>query len=134
MGYALVIAELGHALSPGSLNADVASRSDRPSHPPAVTWIAVLLMVTPLYGLMTDWTPVRLVLFSQAATVVLIPVLSLALLRLTRNRDVMGARASGTLRTGVMLAMTAVSLWILWQNVAVWTAPIVHTVASWRVP
>jgi hypothetical protein len=70
---------------------------------------------------------------SQAATVVLIPVLSLGLVRLTRQRDRMGVSTSGLLRTSVMLLMTAVSLWILWRNAAAWTGPLLHSVAAWRL-
>ena len=120
-GYAMVIAELGGHLAPTSPSPE--SPSHR-SHSRAVAWIAVVLMVTPLYGLFTSWTPVTLVLISQAATVILIPVLTLGLVRLTRTREVMGLGASGPLRTGVMVAMTLVSLWILWHNVMVWTEPV----------
>jgi Mn2+/Fe2+ NRAMP family transporter len=82
---------------------------------------------------MTTWTPVTLVLLSQAATVVLIPVLSLGLVRLTRQRERMGVSTSGPLRTGVMLLMTAVSLWILWRNATIWAGPLLRSVAAWRV-
>jgi Mn2+/Fe2+ NRAMP family transporter len=119
-GYAMVIAELGRQLAPTSPNPESPSHG---SQSRAVGWIAVVLMVTPLYGLFTNWTPVTLVLVSQAATVVLIPVLTLGLVRLTRARGVIAVGSSDPLRIGVMLAMTLVSLWILWHNVVVWTAP-----------
>lgn len=133
-GYALIVTELGRRYVPGL------RRPDRRGEPgvdserdPLFKWTAVFFCVSPLYGLMTTWTPVTLVLLSQAASVVVIPVLSLGLVRLTRQRDRMGVVASGAVRTTVMLLMTAVSLWILWRNVAAWTGPLLESVAAWRL-
>ncbi len=139
-GYALIITELGRRYVPGLSRADsvIAPASTETAdaegeRDPLFKWTAILLVVSPLYGLMTTWTPVTLVLLSQAATVVLIPVLSLGLVRLTRQRDRMGVSTSGLLRTSVMLLMTAVSLWILWRNAAAWAGPLLHSVAAWRL-
>jgi Mn2+/Fe2+ NRAMP family transporter len=133
-GYALIITELGRRYVPGLRHADraetLAADGERD---PLFKWTAVFLCISPLYGLMTTWTPVTLVLLSQAATVVLIPVLSLGLVRLTRQRDRMGVIASGVVRTTVMLLMTAVSLWILWRNLAAWTGPLLQSVAASRL-
>lgn len=133
IGYALIITELGRRYVPGLRRVGPEADSQEVHRDPLFVWTSVLLVVSPLYGLMTDWTPVTLVLLSQAATVVLIPVLSLSLVRLTRQRERMGVRTSGPVRTSVMLVMTVVSLWILWRNVAAWTGPILHSVAAWRL-
>jgi len=128
-GYALIITELGRRYVPGLRRSDARSEAaaDEARRDALFVWSAVLLVVSPVYGLITDWTPVTLVLVSQAATVVLIPVLSLSLVRLTGQRERMGRRTSGPLRITIMLVMTMVSLWVLWQNVAVWTRPLLQT-------
>jgi Mn2+/Fe2+ NRAMP family transporter len=135
IGYALIITELGRRYVPG-LRRPVAVAStdgDAIERDPLFTWTCVVLVVSPIYGLFTTWTPVTLVLLSQAATVVLIPVLSLSLIRLTRQPERMGARASGVLRTSVMLLMAMVSLWILWRNAAAWAGPLLRSVAASRL-
>jgi len=134
-GYALIITELGRRYVPGLRRPVAVAGTDEKAteRDPLFAWTCVFLVVSPIYGLFTAWTPVTLVLFSQAATVVLIPVLSLALIRLTRQQERMGARTSGMLRTSVMLLMAMVSLWILWRNAAAWAGPLLRSVAASRL-
>jgi Mn2+/Fe2+ NRAMP family transporter len=121
-GYSLIISDIGRRYVPGLRRE--APHNDRPAdirgRDSIFRWTASLLLISPLYVLLTDWTPVTIVLVGQSAMVVMIPILSVGLLWLTRRRDRMGAYASGTVRTGLLLVMTLVSFWVLWRNAAAW--------------
>jgi Mn2+/Fe2+ NRAMP family transporter len=123
-GYSLIITELGRRYIPGLRRAaaDNAPSDTRRDRDPMFRWTAALLLISPLYVLLTDWKPVMLVLIGQSAMVLLMPVFSFGLVRLTRRQERMGAYVSGPLRTGALLLMTAVSLWILWRNAVEWIA------------
>ena len=121
-GYSLIITDIGRRYVPGltrsaSARDAAGQRSDRD---PMFRWTAALLLISPLYVLLTDWTPVTIVLIGQSAMVVMIPVLSFGLVWLTRSRARMGEYVSGPLRTALLLLMTLVSLWILWRNAVEW--------------
>jgi Mn2+/Fe2+ NRAMP family transporter len=123
-GYSLIITELGRRYIPGLRRAaaDIVPSDTRRDRDPMFRWTAALLLISPLYVLLTDWKPVMLVLIGQSAMVLLMPVFSFGLVRLTRRQERMGAYVSGPLRTGALLLMTAVSLWILWRNAVEWIA------------
>lgn len=123
-GYSLIITELGRRYVPGlRRDATGPDASGAFQHDPMFRAVAALLLVSPLYVLLTDWKPVLLVLLGQGAMVVLLPVVSYGLVRLTRKRERMGRYASGPVRTALLLLMAAVSLWMLWKNVAAWVGP-----------
>ena len=121
-GYSLIITEIGRRYVPGLRRRgyDALPGIHQHDHDVMFRWTAALLLISPLYVLLTDWKPVMLVLIGQSAMVVMIPVLSLGLIRLTRMRDRMGHYVSGPLRLGLLMVLTAVSLWFLWRNAVEW--------------
>jgi manganese transport protein len=113
-GNALVVADLAVRVAPGLA----------PRREALARYVAVALVVSPLYGLFVKWAPVPLVLLSQAASVLLVPVLSVSLIRLSLRRERMGEYVSGPVRTAALLVVTTLSLWVLSRNAAVWSQPL----------
>jgi Mn2+/Fe2+ NRAMP family transporter len=75
---------------------------------------------SPLYVLFTSWEPVLLVLVLNSLMVVLIPVLALALLKISNDRRLLGEHTNSWVSNAVLLTMVAVSVWLMIRNVLNW--------------
>ena len=75
---------------------------------PAYRWMVLYVFVSPLYALFTGWTPVGLVLLKSASTLLMLPIVVLAVLRLTADRKIMGVHANGWF-TNIVLVLTTVA-------------------------
>ena len=71
---------------------------------------------SPLYVLFTKWEPVYLVLALNSVMVVLIPVLALALLRLTTDSKRMGRYVNGWATNLCLISLVAVATWLIFRN------------------
>jgi Mn2+/Fe2+ NRAMP family transporter len=87
---------------------EAAARNRSAGEMPAFRWVVLFLFISPLYALFTDWTPVGLVLLKSASNVVTLPIVTLAVLRLTADKKIMGVHANGPL-TNIVLVLTTLS-------------------------
>src|SRR5262249_7958917 len=108
---------LGNGTSYGIMFSDVyyrfARKRDHGARPirtagemPAFRWAVLLLFVSPLYALFTDWTPIGLVLLKAASNVVMLPIITLSVLRLTADKKIMGTHANGWFSNLVLILTT----------------------------
>jgi Mn2+/Fe2+ NRAMP family transporter len=84
--------------------------------------LVVFWVVSPLYVLFLTVRPVWLVLIVNSLFLVLIPVLALALLRLTNSRERMGVYANGWQTKAVMAVLIFVSLYLTCRSAGEWAA------------
>jgi len=85
---------------------------------PAFRWVVLYIFLSPLYFFFTDWTPVGLVLFKSGLGLLTLPIITLALLRLTADRKIMGAQANGWLVNIVLVLTTMAALCLGYQGLA----------------
>jgi Mn2+/Fe2+ NRAMP family transporter len=86
-------------------SAAVALRNQAAGEMPAYRWMVLYVFLSPLYGVFTGWTPIGLVLVKAAANLLILPIVIVAVLRLTADRKIMGAHANGWL-TNIVLGLT----------------------------
>lgn len=90
-------------------NPEIADRNQAAGQMPAYRWLVLWVFVSPLYiFFFADWTPVWLLLFRDATSLLSLPLITLAVLRLTTDRKIMGGYANGWF-TNVVLALTTVA-------------------------
>jgi Mn2+/Fe2+ NRAMP family transporter len=83
---------------------------DRPvQKDPIYRGVILFWFLTPLYVLVTSWKPVFLGLLASAMGLVLMPLMSLALLRLTNDRALMGERRNDVWNNAGLVLMFVVS-------------------------
>lgn len=115
-GYALAITDLCRTFVPG-LKRDSASHSrDELTHDPLYRRLVAFFAFSPLYILYIPVRPVWLVLLANSAIVVVVPVVSLALLRMTSDRRVMGEHRNHWLTNAILLFVAAVSCYFIYRN------------------
>lgn len=113
-GYALAAADvlriLGIAKTAGPATAEEARRD------PLMRTLIVFFCFSPLYILYTTVRPVWLMLMASSASVIVVPVITFALLKLTADRRVMGEHRNGWLTNGVLVFVGSVACYFLYQN------------------
>jgi Mn2+/Fe2+ NRAMP family transporter len=88
--------------------ASCAERDQRAGEMPVFRWVVLYISISPLYYFFTDWTPVGLVLFKSALSLLTLPIITLAVLRLTADRKIMKAHANG-LFANIVLGLTTLA-------------------------
>lgn len=91
-------------------------RNDRPGEMPAYRWVVLYIFFSPLYFFFTDWTPVGLVLFKSGLGLLTLPVVTMAVLRLTADKKLMGAHANGWFTNTVLALTTIAALYLGYQG------------------
>jgi Mn2+/Fe2+ NRAMP family transporter len=87
-----------------------------PGNMPAYRWLMLYLYFSPLYVFLTDWTPVGIVVATGVISVVMLPVMTVIIMRLTADRKVMGKHANGWLTNLVMVLAILSALYLSWQG------------------
>lgn len=111
-GYSLAIADVIHTLREGG---GIRSR-DEVQKDPVYRGLIVFFAFSPLYILWTSVRPAWLVLVASSATVVLVPILSLAVLRLTADKRIMGENRNGWLSNGVLIFVALLACFFTYKN------------------
>lgn len=111
-GYSLAIADVIHTLRRGG---GIRSR-DEVQRDPIYRGLIVFFAFSPLYILWTSVRPAWLVLVASSATVVLVPILSLAVLRLTADRRIMGENRNGWFSNGVLVFVALLACYFTYEN------------------
>jgi Mn2+/Fe2+ NRAMP family transporter len=83
---------------------------------PAFRWVILYVALSPLYFFFTDWTPVGLVLFKSGLSLLVLPIITMAVLRLTADRKVMGIHTNGWFVNSVLVLTTIAALYLGYQG------------------
>jgi Mn2+/Fe2+ NRAMP family transporter len=87
-----------------------------PGEMPAYRWLMLYLFFSPLYVFFTDWTPVGIVVATGVISVVMLPVMTVIIMRLTSDRKIMGPYANGWLTNVVMILAIIGALYLSWDG------------------
>lgn len=93
-----------------------AGRDARLGEMPAFRWVVLYISLSPLYLFFTNWTPVSLVLFKSGLSLLTLPVVTLAVLRLTADKRLMGAQVNGWFTNTVLVLTTIAALYLGYQG------------------
>ena len=83
---------------------------------PAYKWLLIYLSITPVYGFLTDWTPVGVVIFGGVLSILTLPVLTFIVFRLTNDRKRMGEYANGWITNTVLILTFISSSHLSWED------------------
>lgn len=115
-GHSLMLADIYHrSIRPSAVIAEQDSGRGA-AYLPAYRWFLLYFCLAPLYVLLTDWTPIWLVLVNSAVGIVLLPAIILSVLRLTAGRSILGAYANGWFINAAMGIALAAALWLAGQG------------------
>jgi Mn2+/Fe2+ NRAMP family transporter len=78
--------------------------------------LVVLFSFSPVYILATSAKPVWLVLVASASVIVVVPVISFALLRLTADARIMGQHRNHWLSNAVLAFVGLVASYLVYRN------------------
>jgi len=115
-GYSLAIADLCRTFVPGLKRESIRHTREELTHDPLFRWLVGFFAFSPLYILYMPVRPVWLVLVASSAVVLVVPVVSLALLRMTSDRQVMGEHRNHWLTNAVLLFVTVLSCYFIYRN------------------
>ena len=119
-GYSLAIADVVRTFGLFRTAAGAAGQ-DEAKRDPLVRALVVFFSFSPLYILYTSVRPVPLILITSAATVLVIPVISFALLRLTADERIMGERRNHWVANLILASVGSVACYFVYRNaVALW--------------
>ena len=117
-GHGLMLADIYHRyLRPSAVIAEQDTGRGA-AYLPAYRWFLLYFCLAPLYVVLTDWTPMWLVLINSAGNVVLLPVIIVALMRLTAGKSILGRYANGWFVNAAMGLALAGALWLAGQGAA----------------
>ena len=115
-GSGLVLGDIYRNFIRPSSDASSSSEAERPSGKWSFRGFVVVICVTGLYGLFTDWKPIWLVLLASALLVVLLPVFVLVLLRLTNDKKLMGEHVNGWVTNVALALVILTAAYLTYQN------------------
>ena len=118
IGYGFVVADLSNFVSktPAANNFH---RENKRKHPVYRACI-IFWAISPLYILLTGVSPIWLVLIVNAMFVVLVPVLTPALLKLTNDKSLMGKYKNNWATNTTLVLMLLVALYVMLSNAVEW--------------
>ena len=79
-------------------------------------WFLIWFCISPMYVLLTDWKPVPLVLLSALLFVLVLPLLVGVLLRLTNDKQLMGAHTNGWVTNVLLTLFVMLTIYLAYQN------------------
>jgi len=87
-----------------------------PGEMPAYRWLMLYSFFSPLYVFFTDWTPVGILVATGVISVVMLPIMTMIIMRLTSDRKIMGQYANGWLTNVVMVLAILGALYLSWEG------------------
>jgi Mn2+/Fe2+ NRAMP family transporter len=118
VGYGFVVADLSNFISKDSSMRE--RFRENPRRHPVYRACVIFWSVSPLYILLTGVSPIFLVLIVNAMFVLLVPVLTPILLKLTNDRNLMGEYKNGWLTNAILFALLLVAVYITAANAVEW--------------
>jgi len=111
IGYGFVVADLSNFVSKKAVIEDT-YKKDKRKHP-VYRACVIFWSISPLYILLTGVSPIWLVLIVNAMFVVLVPVLTPALLKLTNDKSLMGKYKNNWATNMTLLLMLFVAIFVM---------------------
>jgi Mn2+/Fe2+ NRAMP family transporter len=116
-GYALIITDLCRNFIPGFKQSAAEKKANKNvKDDPIYRWSIIFWSFSPLYILLVEVRPVWLVLMFSSLFVLMIPVLALALVKITNDESLMGKYKNGWFTNTVLGLLVAVALYFTWEN------------------
>jgi Mn2+/Fe2+ NRAMP family transporter len=112
-GYSLITADI---ISNLSNRRETVTAGERPAY----RWALLFFLISPLYALWTDWSPVWIVLAVSSLELVVMPITSILLLLLTANRQRMGQLNNSTVTNAALALVVVLSAALVARNVWEW--------------
>ncbi|MFC2169707.1 Nramp family divalent metal transporter [Acidobacteriota bacterium] len=113
-GYAMIVTDiLRKIVIPLKRSFGEGQKSPPLNSDPIYIGIIAFWSFSPLYILLTDWKPVLLTLVAQASSVVMIPIIGWALLRITNDIELMGQYRNSLWTNAVLIIMIFVSIFCI---------------------
>jgi Mn2+/Fe2+ NRAMP family transporter len=98
---------------------EIAERNQAAGKMPAYRWLVLYVFISPLYVFFfTDWTPVWLLLLQDAAGLLSLPLIILAVLRLTIDKKIMGIHVNNWFTNVVLLLTTVAAVYLGYNGAA----------------
>ena len=117
MGYGLMVRDICRRFVPRLKRSDYQKGGRQEAKRDAVyRWFIVFGALSPLYILFTGVGPVRLVLVVSSFVVILIPILALALLKITNDERLMGKYKNGLPTNATILLLVCISAYFSCKN------------------
>jgi Mn2+/Fe2+ NRAMP family transporter len=113
-GFGIMVSDVYHRFIRPSKR--MTEEGTTPGEMPAYRWLMLYLFFSPLYVFFTDWTPVGIVVATGVISVVMLPIMTVIIMRLTADRKVMGQYANGWLTNIVMVLAILSALYLSWQG------------------
>jgi manganese transport protein len=113
-GYSMAVADV--ARSCNLFRTGMFARPADGQSDPLVKALVVLFSFSPVYILATSAKPVWLVLVASASVIVVVPVISFALLRLTADARIMGQHRNHWLSNAVLAFVGLVASYLVYRN------------------
>jgi Mn2+/Fe2+ NRAMP family transporter len=112
-GYSLIAVDIIGHLSDRNETASAGQR-------PAYSWVLLFFVVSPVYALWTDWSPVWLALAVSALEAALMPISASLLLLLTMGRSRMGLLRNSMATNAALALVIIAALALIARNVWEW--------------
>lgn len=113
-GYSLAVADVARTFGLVKTNAFATHEESRKD--PVVRGLIIFFAFSPLYILYTSVRPVWLMLATSSASVVVVPIISIALLRLTSDRRIMGEHRNHWSANAVLMFLALIACYFIYQN------------------
>lgn len=115
-GYSLLGADIWHNVLRYGRGVAPASPGASPAYRGFLIWFCF----SPLYGLLTEWKPIWILLLEAVLLAVLLPVMVAVLMWLTNRRDLMGPYKSSLAGNAAMVAIMAATGYLVYRNLVEW--------------
>lgn len=116
-GFGLIVTDICRSFIP-SLKKRPGRENSRQNtqRDPIYRWCVAFLSFSPLYIFFTGVSPVWLTLVVSSLVVVLIPLLTVALVKITNDEKLMGQYKNGWLTNAVMIGLVLVAVYLMYRN------------------
>jgi len=116
VAYGIMVSDVYYRHVRNSPEKVVEAKDLTPSQMPVYRWWLVYIFISPMYVFFTDWTPVLLVLLQGAASIVSLPIVVLAILRLTTDKKLMGTQVNGWISNTVLVLTVVGAVYLSYEG------------------
>jgi len=117
IGYAFVVTDIVEFLFPG-LKESSKNREQGVRNHPVFRACVIFFSFSPLYILFTGVQPVWLILMVNSIVVLMIPVLTPALLKISNDKNLMGRHKNNWLTNCILTLLVLVAIYLTYENVS----------------
>jgi Mn2+/Fe2+ NRAMP family transporter len=115
-GYSLAIADVFHSMRAGAGQSPTLRSREESQRDPLYRSLLIFFAFSPIYILWTNVRPAWLVLVASSAVVVVVPILSIAVLRLTADRRIMGEYRNGMFANCTLVFVAIIACYFTYAN------------------